>query len=101
MKPTTYVLLIAAFFTSACEAGEAISAETFGDQWPLTVDSGRIDCIAPNAAVFIHNGTTYQLNGMAQSRGYALINPIWRDNPDIPGTKISISPLLRAALALC
>jgi hypothetical protein len=101
MKLTTYGLLCATFFLTACESGKGVTASEFGDQWPLSVDSGRIDCIAPGAAIFIYDGTTYQLNGMAQSQGYARINPIWRNNPEIPGAKISISPLLKAALELC
>jgi len=41
------------------------------------------------------------LNGFARSRGYAPIDPIWRDNPDIPGAKVSISGMVRIALDRC
>lgn len=101
MKMTANALLCAAFLLSACDNGNEVSASDFGDDWPFTVSSGEIKCIGSSAAVFIHGNTTYQLNGMAQNRGYAPIQPIWRDNPKISGTKVSIAPLLKAALALC
>jgi len=101
MRAVAVIILLFAATTAAANAERAVSATEFGDAWPLTVQSGRIACIAPSAAVFIHNGTIYQLNGMASSRGYTSINPIWRDSPDIPGAKVNIGPLISAALALC
>lgn len=102
MRAIPLLLLGAALLLSACKtSGKEVSAADFGDRWPLTVPSGKVNCIKPNAAIFIHEGTTYQLNGMASQQGYTSINGIWRDNPSVPGTKVSISPLLEAALAEC
>jgi len=49
-------------------------------------------------AIFEHNGIKYALNGMASQSGYSDINAIWRNNPQIPGTKISIGEFIQTAL---
>ncbi|MEE2566623.1 DUF2511 domain-containing protein [Hyphobacterium marinum] len=88
----------------SARAGDVTAAE-FGDDWPFTVDSGRLSCRAPRQALFYANGRTYPLNGAASARsmdhGYASLDRIWRDNPDIPGTKISVGPMISRALELC
>ncbi|WP_404463095.1 YebY family protein [Vreelandella aquamarina] len=82
-------------------AGEVITSEEFGDKWPFTVDDGRIECREAGALVFVHGDFEYQLNGVATQQGYTSINSIWRWNPDIPGTRISITPIIQRAQALC
>ena len=82
------------------ERGVLVSAAEYGDRWPLTVSEARVELIGSSVAVLHAEGRTYALNGTAQSRGYPRIDPIWRNNPDIPGTKISISPLIQLALSL-
>ena len=77
-----------------------VTADEYGDKWPLTVSEARVTLIDKYVAVLYAEGETYALNGTAQSRGYAPINPIWRDNPEIPGAKVSISPLIQLALSL-
>lgn len=76
----------------------------FGLEWPLTVDRGTIACEqvghARSATFTAPDGVRYALNGTASNRARD-IYPIWRDNPDIPGAKMDISPLIRAALKLC
>ncbi|WP_281492559.1 DUF2511 domain-containing protein [Klebsiella pneumoniae] len=49
----------------------------------------------------------YPLNGMASSavksgkmEGYDL-DTVWKDDPNYPGVKMSISPVLDSALRLC
>lgn len=81
--------------------GILVSREEFGDEWPFTVESGRVDCRQGGAAVFIVDNWVYQLNGVAAQKGYADLAPIWRDNPDIPGTKISVGPMIRLAQQQC
>jgi hypothetical protein len=81
--------------------GVLATSMRWGEDWPLTVDRGIVDCVPPSAAVFRHGGVEYQLNGAAASRGYASIDPIWRDNPRIPGTKVSLGPLIQLALRQC
>ncbi|GBG39628.1 hypothetical protein NJB14197_38740 [Mycobacterium montefiorense] len=51
---------------------------------------------------FTYGGATYWVNGTAKAaHTYADLVTIWRDNPDIPGTKIDIGPLLDRGSALC
>lgn len=78
-----------------------ISESDYGDQWPLTVPSGTLQCEA-DAVTFTAGGVTYAVNGMATTRDFGVdIDPIWRPNPDIPGAKVSIGPLIDDGLALC
>lgn len=89
--------------TSESSSGITVSSDQFGDAWPLTVRSGVVDCLDSFSAVFRHGGTIYQLNGIASSRGYTKINPIWRDHPNplITGSKVNIGPLISLALEQC
>lgn len=101
MKSLPISSLFATLLLVGCSSEKDVSSADFGDAWPLTVESGAVKCVSPNAAVFIHEGKEYQLNGAASSKGYRKINRIWADNPQIPGTKKDIGPLLKAALDLC
>lgn len=82
-------------------AGVLVTRESLGDSWPLTVDQAHVECLDGRLAVVHANGTTYALNGTAKSRGYPAVDPIWRANPSIPGTKINIGPLIDIALKQC
>jgi len=88
--------------TTAAESqwGVLVTADEYGDKWPLTVSEARVNLLSGKVAILRAGGRTYALNGTAQSRGYQRIDPIWRDNLAIPGTKISISPLIQRALSL-
>ncbi len=79
-----------------------VSKAGFGDNWPLTVDSGELACEG-NAVTFkAPDGTRYAVNGTAQgSTGLPEIDPIWADNPDTTGLKINIGPLIDAGLEVC
>lgn len=88
---------------TAAPAG-TISRESMGDKWPLTVDSGVVACDGTStygAVTFTANGVTYGVNGAALQQGLPKIDPIWSDDPSIPGTKINIGPIIDAGLALC
>jgi hypothetical protein len=83
---------------------------SFGDDWPLTAPYAVVHCdmIAAGgrklqvATVDAPDGKTYAANGTAMDHGYfADIDPIWAPDPDVAGLKISISPVIDAALALC
>jgi len=82
-------------------SGMEVSKEQYGDRWPFIVNSGVVDCVDGQAAIFKVNGKSYQLNGLASGKGYYPIGPIWRDNPAIPGTTISIGPMIDLALKQC
>lgn len=80
---------------------KTVSRDEYGSKWPFKVDSGEVDCRPGPAALFVSGDKTYQLNGLASQLGYASINPIWRDNPAIPSSKISLRPIIDKALSFC
>ncbi|MGR3709818.1 MAG: DUF2511 domain-containing protein, partial [Alterinioella nitratireducens] len=61
----------------------------------------HVECRNGMEVVFVSGGETYALNGTAQSRGHQRIDPIWLDNPELPGLKISVSPMIDMGLDLC
>lgn len=103
IRITTIIVLLLAL--SGCgqssSSGLEISKGEFGESWPFTVESGVVDCVDGQAAIFKTGGRSYQLNGFARSRGYAPIDPIWRENPEIPGTKVNIGTMINLALKQC
>jgi hypothetical protein len=79
-----------------------VSSSTFQGEWMLTVNSGELACEAPSAVVFTaSDGGKYAVNGTAEAKGYNDIRPIWKDNPQVQGTKINIKPLIDEGLKLC
>jgi hypothetical protein len=78
-----------------------VTKADLGDKWPFTVDSGYVDCPDGLSAIFRTGNAEYGLNGMATSRGFAEPDPIWRDDPTIPGAKISIGPMIDLARQEC
>lgn len=88
-----------------------VAADTWADgTWPLTVDGGVLTCVSrpQGEAVFIalDDGTMWPLNGVArtihaQFGAEPATEPIWRENPELPGTRINIGPLISRALGLC
>lgn len=92
-----------------CTLGKPVSREQFGDAWPFTVEWGCVDCVRNTKtgmpmATFETMGKyriVYGLNGHAIAYGFPDISDIWKDNPEIPGTKISIGPIIDLALEQC
>lgn len=88
---------------------QEISGAQLGAAWPLTVDSGELRCISAGesakAALFVHDGEAYALNGVAKSgaekSGWRDIDSIWRADSVGGGFKVPLSPLIERALALC
>ena len=82
-----------------------IAAATFEDPWPFTVEEGVVRCLGGSAVVLIAEGTTYAINGLARGRiadeGWSEVEPIWLENPSIPGTRIDIGPVIDIGLDLC
>jgi len=89
------------------EKGTPVSQEQFGDQWPLTVTSGRLSCVwfseRRQVVTFIApDGTEYALNGIARSSGYfSPIDSIHKPDPTNPPAKKSIGVLIDKGLKLC
>lgn len=83
-----------------------VTAAEYGDKWPFMVESGIVRCVngrnGIGEVVFSSGGKTYAVNGVAkQTDQYADITPIWKDDPQISGAKISIGPILDLGLSLC
>lgn len=79
-----------------------VSREMLGDDWPLTVEDGVLDCSGAQAVTFTTGGGTYAVNGMAESAtDFPAIDPIWADDPTGAAPKKNIGPLIERGLALC
>ncbi len=85
-----------------------IHRDDFGDAWPFTVDDGVLECHPPDRVVFIHDGVTYAINGMARGAMMAgegdyvdFRETIWRDNPDGSTPKVYVGDIIQMGLALC
>jgi len=74
--------------------------EEYGEEWPLTVPEATLVLLPFSVIIARTEQGVFAMNGTAQNHGYAPIDPIWRDNPDIPGTKINIGPLRDALMDL-
>ena len=89
----------------AMASSRFIQAKELGKDWPLTIEEGTLSCVkqgsAEVATIIAPGGKWWALNGAAQSRGYPAIDPIWKDDPNNEGAKVSIRPLINAALKLC
>lgn len=111
MRHLFAAILLFAMPLASLAASISVSREQFKDGWPLTVTSGTLKCeLVPGSpkmhlVTFSSGGKVYALNGIARGhakkRGWLEVRPIWKDNPEIPGTKISIGPLIDHGLALC
>ena len=88
----------------AALAVRPVTAQDFGTAWPLTVDSGTVECCRGEVAgthivVFrTKGGVLYALNGTAKARGYPGIHPIWRDDPE--DSRLKVDPGRLIALGL-
>lgn len=115
MRPTA-IALVAAFLGMPAHAQPGTQPGTYASvnratfapgPWPLTVEQGTLACYRGKAIILTTGPHTYAVNGTAQDMGRGLgyswqrINPIWRDNPEIPGTKIPITALIQAGQKLC
>lgn len=96
-----YALPLLFLLGCGSERGVEVTREAYGDSWPFTVEAGHADCVDGQLAIFRHEGREYALTSLAESRGIAPIEPIWRDNPDFGGPKINLGPMTRLALEQC
>lgn len=82
-----------------------ITAEEYGDRWPLTVERAKLCC--RHSAVWVKvNRKRYGVNGMSygllERYGFRVhqLEEIWRPNPAIEGSRVSIGPLIEDGLKL-
>jgi hypothetical protein len=102
-------LATAGLFSLAAHAAgpQLISAEASGEAWPFTLAELHLQCLPGRAVVVmdVESGAMYPVNGHANAKARALalepLEKIWRDNPAIPGTKVSIGPVIDQGLQLC
>lgn len=94
------LLLTACGSSSGSGNDREVAASDYGDEWPLTVESGTLRCDG-DSVIFETGGTEYAVNGLADGRGYADIDPIWAPAPEGGGLKLNIGPLLDDGLELC
>lgn len=80
--------------------GVFVSKEQYGEDWPFIVESGYVDCDRL-ASIFRHDGKIYTLNGGGKDWGYLPLQNIWRDNPQLSGTKVNIGPMIQLGLGQC
>lgn len=92
--------------SSSNSVGSSVNtlARDLGENWPFTVNTGELKCVLDDGdqvALFVHNGTEYAINGFAQDRDYADVQPILKDNPTF-GVKVNVPlTVIRAALQTC
>ncbi|MGA5537348.1 DUF2511 domain-containing protein [Mycolicibacterium nivoides] len=54
------------------------------------------------SVTLVVNRTMYVINETAENtRQFDAIEAIWKDNPEIPWTKVNIGPMLEKGLSLC
>jgi hypothetical protein len=89
---------------SAAPESRGVAATNYPDgEWPLSAKYGTVRCDGGSVIFRSRSGKDYAVNGTAltQHPEMARIREIWLPNPDIPGTKVNISPVLDAGLNLC
>lgn len=89
---------------------KAVSKDDYGDKWAFTSDEVQLQCIDGGAFVMDYDtNNVYAISGLANQlakKGKYPADDIngssfWKENPDIPGAKISLAPFITDALALC
>jgi len=99
----SWLLVVLYSITACAESGRQVTTQELGDRWPLTVDSGHVDCES-GALVFRHDGTIYALNMTALGKGYPGIDPIWKNEARALNhrpLKVNLTPLIDLARQQC
>jgi hypothetical protein len=107
MKRGCLLALILGISTLAWAGSARVRKSDLGDEWPLKVDEGILECSGARGVgevTFTAGGVTYAVNGLAKgTKKYKSIEPIWKDNvqSEVKGLKMSIGPLIHRGLKLC
>lgn len=102
-----FISALCAAFLSACSSTPEyktveVTADQFGDKWPLTVDKGSLHCEPPTRIVFTApDGQKYGVNGTA-SLDYVTILEITKDQENLGHTfKKDVTNLIEEGMKLC
>lgn len=103
------VVLGLLFCHVAGAASERVSSADFGENWPLKVKDGVLNCeliYEYEIVTFTTNGKTYAVNGLARGnrakkRGWLDVDKIWKTDPRDTELKVNIGPLIDRGRALC
>ena len=108
MRFLAAVFLIAVLSgTAVAGPGELISASEYGDKWAFEPEQLLLSCIGGLAVVVMDPVTeeAYPLNGPANVQAKRLqlapLANIWKDNAELPGTKVSVGPFIERGLSIC
>ncbi|MDW5609258.1 hypothetical protein [Mycolicibacterium sp. D5.8-2] len=82
-----------------------VSEATWVGEWPLTVPEAVLGCVpvgpaAMPAVTLTVGDVVYGVNGTAR-RTYPGIEPIWKPDPEIPGARVNIGPMIGKGLRIC
>lgn len=85
-----------------------VNRAMWSGEWPLTIDGGVLQLRTGNRVVLVTKKEVYGVNGPAKAERhfildkprYVPIDEVWRDDPRVPGLKISLTPLILMGLAL-
>lgn len=80
-----------------------ITSAEYKDKWAFTVPELTLKCYPErgSSVTGTYNGREYALNGTARGNEYEDTELIWKENPEIPGTRIGISRFIERGLTLC
>lgn len=93
------------FLISCSDNSRFITEGEFDEEWPFTVNNGRIECLGDDyVIVFISDGARYALNEAARAtEKYKDIEEIVKYDENYPGKQIrmDVSVIEFEALKLC
>jgi hypothetical protein len=99
LLPALLVLLLAA---CGKPDGIRVTKEEYGDRWPFTVDEGYLDCVGFKEVILRVGRKEYGLSGQAVgTEKYLDVDAIWKEDPQMKGTKIPINPLVQKGMSIC
>ncbi|WP_406277637.1 DUF2511 domain-containing protein [Embleya sp. NBC_00896] len=69
--------------------------------WPFTVDRATLQCLDGRSVTLLADGRQYALNGAATQAGYPAVDPIRREDPNVPGLRVDLATALSFGQSLC
>jgi len=87
-----------------------VTEKDFEERWPFTVHGGTLSCVkaedtGAGMITLTADGNIYAVNGpaaeQAEAKGWRPIAEIWKGNPNSPGTKMNLGPVIVKGLSLC